>query len=205
MADLLRSSDPEVFKQAADLVTKGGLICFPTDTVYGVGCDAYQDRAIDKLYKAKRRPRDLPLPVLIGSASHVEGLVHNLPDTFWPIVSALWPGPLTLVVGMSNTLPDSLSLEGTVGLRMPNLPFALDLLEATGPMAVTSANRSGSKETRTAKEVFDQLGDTVDLIIDGGRTPGTVASTVLDLTTHPPQILREGPVSRDQLEQFIHF
>lgn len=205
MTELLDSADPGALERAAAMVAQGGLVSFPTDTVYGLGCDAFQDQAIQRLYQAKQRPREMAIPILIGIANQVERLARDLPEAFWPMVTELWPGPLTLVVGMSADLPQSLSAKGTIGLRMPDHPLALELLSTAGPMAVTSANRSGGNEARTAAEVLDQLTEEVDLIIDGGRTPGGVASTVLDLTTTPPTILRQGPVARSQLEAFIQF
>jgi L-threonylcarbamoyladenylate synthase len=183
------------------ILTTGGIVAFPTDTVYGVGVDAFNPKAVDKIYAAKGRPRDKPLPILVASFRDVLKLATNLPSAFEELVTAFWPGALTIVVQANSALPVAITAGGnTVGVRMPDNPIALKLIEAFGrPLATTSANLSGEREAITAEEVQMSLGDKVELILDGGVAKKKIVSTVLDLSVTPPVILRRGQISASQI------
>ena len=181
---------------AAAAVKSGGLVVMPTDTVYGIGADAFDTSAVAALLSAKGRGRDMPVGVLVGSWHTIEGLVYSVPDSARELIRAFWPGALSLVVQQAPSLQWDLGdARGTVMLRMPLHPVAIELLRETGPMAVSSANVSGRPAASTAEEARDQLGDTVEVYLDGGTAPQQAASTILDLTGETPHIVREGPVS----------
>ncbi len=187
---------------AVDAVRQGKLVAFPTDTLYGLGADATNDEAVRMLFQAKRRPLDAPLPILVLGTDQASELVQEMPPLALKLASRYWPGALTLVMKRAETF-HSLALAGgdTVALRAPDHPVPLALIRSLGrPMSGTSANRSGEPPPRTAAEVEGQLGEEVDIIIDGGSAPIGVESTVVDLTVEPPRILREGVLSRDDLE-----
>jgi L-threonylcarbamoyladenylate synthase len=197
------SDSPDaVLAAAVDALRQGKLVAFPTDTLYGLGADAANDQAVHKLYEAKRRPLDAPLPVLVADIDQASELVHEMPDLAPRVGSRFWPGPLTLVLNRAETF-QSLALAGgdTVALRVPDHPIPLALIGLLErPLTGTSANRSGQPPPRTAAEVEEQFDSEVDIIIHGGPAPLGVESTVLDLTVDPPRILREGALSRDELE-----
>jgi L-threonylcarbamoyladenylate synthase len=193
------AGEPESLQSALDLLEQGQLIVFPTDTVYGVGCLAFDKRAIDRLYSVKDRAFTKAIPVLLGDVADLQKVTSQVGSVANRLASRFWPGPLTLVVLKNPKLPGNLSPYPTVGVRMPDHPTALELLRLTGPMAVSSANLSNQPSARTAEEVLAQLGGRVPLIIDGGPTPGGVPSTVLDCSQAQPQILREGPITWEDL------
>jgi L-threonylcarbamoyladenylate synthase len=193
------AGEPESLQSALDLLEQGQLIVFPTDTVYGVGCLAFDKRAIDRLYSVKDRAFTKAIPVLLGDVADLQKVTSQVGSVAHRLASRFWPGPLTLVVLKNPKLPGNLSPYPTVGVRMPDHPTALELLRLTGPMAVSSANLSNQPSARTAEEVLAQLGGRVPLIIDGGPTPGGVPSTVLDCSQAQPQILREGPITWEDL------
>ncbi|MGA2284717.1 MAG: L-threonylcarbamoyladenylate synthase [Dehalococcoidia bacterium] len=187
---------------AVDALRQGKLVAFPTDTLYGLGADAANDEAVRKLYEAKRRPLDAPLPILIADIDQTSALVHEMPELALMLASRFWPGPLTLVLRRAETF-HSVALAGgdTVALRAPAHPVPLAVIRSLGrPITGTSANRSGEVPARTADEGARHLGDEVDIIIDDGPAPLGVESTVLDLTVDPPRILREGALAREELE-----
>lgn len=189
---------------AAAAVKSGGLVVMPTDTVYGIGADAFDNRAVADLLAAKGRGRDMPVGVLVGSWHTIEGLVYSVPDSARELIRAFWPGALSLVVQQAPSLQWDLGdARGTVMLRMPLHPVALELLRETGPMAVSSANVSGRPAASTAEEARTQLGDTVDVYLDGGTAPQQAASTILDLTGEKPHIVREGPVSAAAIAEVL--
>ena len=168
----------------------------PTDTVYGLGADAFDSQAVGSLLAAKGRGRDMPVGVLVGSWHTIEGLVYSLPDTARELIRAFWPGALSLVVRQAPSLQWDLGdARGTVMVRMPMHPVAIDLLRQTGPMAVSSANISGQPPATTAEEAQRQLGVLVDVYLDSGPAEQQTASTILDLSGAAPRIMREGPVS----------
>ena len=189
---------------AADSVAAGELVVLPTDTVYGLGADAFQPAAVAELLRAKGRGRDFPVPVLVGSWSTIDGLVSNVDHRTRDLIEAFWPGGLTLVVrhapSLSWDLGDS---NGTVAVRMPLHPVAIELLETTGPMAVSSANRHGEPPAQTAAEARVQLGEDVAVYLEDGQVPGGVASTIVDLTAGRPRILRVGAISVEDLREVV--
>lgn len=184
---------------ALEILHKGGIVAFPTDTVYGVGSLAFDNAAIESIYTAKQRPIEKAIPVLIGDLSDLEKVVENIPQMALDFASRFWPGPLTCIVPKKPTLPPAISATETVAVRIPDHPDALALLRAAGPMAVTSANISGMNSPSTAQEVFEQLNGRIPLILDGGKTPGGIPSTLVDCTGESPKILREGPISLETL------
>src|ERR1700712_3415927 len=190
---------------AAISAAKGGqLVVLPTDTVYGLGADAFDNSAVTALLAAKGRGRDMPVPVLVGSWHTIDGLVYTVPQGARELIRAFWPGALSLVVEHAPSLSWDLGdANGTVMLRMPLHPVALDLLRSVGPMAVSSANRSGHPPAVTAADAQQQLGDLVSVYLDGGTAPLGVASTVVDVTGPVPVLLRQGAVSLDALREVV--
>jgi L-threonylcarbamoyladenylate synthase len=186
---------------AAISATKlGRLVVLPTDTVYGVGADAFDSAAVAALLAAKGRGRDMPVGVLVGSWHTIEGLVFAVPDGARELIRAFWPGALSLVVRQAPSLRWDLGdARGTVMLRMPLHPVAIELLREVGPMAVSSANISGQPPAVTADDAHRQLGDLVDVYLDAGVCAQQAASTIVDLTGPTPHVLRAGPVSAESV------
>lgn len=188
--------------QAASAIKRGELVVLPTDTVYGLGADAFNRWAVRSLLDAKARGRDMPVPVLIGSPGTLPGVVTELPDVGRALIEAFWPGALTLVCKHQPSLEWDLGdTRGTVAVRMPLHPVAIDLLVTTGPMAVSSANRSGNPPATTCDDAEEQLGDAVTVYLDGGPSGDPVASTIVDLTRTPPRLLRAGALSIETLRE----
>ena len=198
--EILSAQDPKTLNLALAVLQKGGLVAFPTDTVYGVGALAFDGIAVERIYAAKDRPFEKAIPVLIGDLVDLIKVSMALPVIATRLAMRYWPGALTLVVPKHLDLPEAVSATATVGIRVPDHPLARALLRAAGPMAVTSANISGKLSPCTAQEVFVQLGGRIALIIDGGTTPGGVPSTVVDCTGAEPHILREGPISKVEIQ-----
>jgi L-threonylcarbamoyladenylate synthase len=199
------SSREAALAAAAQCVASGQLVVLPTDTVYGVGADAFDSAAITDLLAAKGRARDMPVPVLIGSWTTIEGLVSSVAQRTWDLIEAFWPGGLTLVVEHAPSLSWDLGdTRGTVAVRMPLHPVAIELLELTGPLGVSSANRSGNPPAMNVAEAEDQLGDAVAVYLDGGAVHGGgLASTIVDVTGEVPKLLRAGAVSLDALRAVV--
>jgi tRNA threonylcarbamoyl adenosine modification protein (Sua5/YciO/YrdC/YwlC family) len=200
--------DPDIrvdaVKTAAHSVSTGELVVLPTDTVYGLGADAFTPEAVARLLEVKGRQRDMPVPVLVGSWSTIDGLVTNVDTRARNLIEAFWPGGLTLVVRHAPTLRWDLGdAEGTVAIRMPLHPVAIELLEATGPMAVSSANRHAQPPAQTAAQAREQLGDDVAVYLEDGPAAGGVASTIVDLTGDTPRILRLGAISAEALREVV--
>lgn len=187
---------------AVSAVLRGELVVLPTDTVYGLGADAFNPTAVTRLLAAKGRGRDMPPPVLVGTVRAAVALVEDLGSDGQRLIDEFWPGGLTLVCRAARTLIWDLGdTKGTVAIRMPEDAVALDLLRETGPMAVSSANLSGSPSAMTAAEARDQLGEAVSVYLDGGRAAGGVSSTILDLTGPQPRLLRRGAISVGRLRE----
>jgi L-threonylcarbamoyladenylate synthase len=204
MTDVFDCSDREQrahgIASAAGAVKNGRLVVLPTDTVYGVGADAFDSSAVAALLSAKGRGRDMPVPVLVGSWHTIDGLALMVSQATRDLIRAFWPGALSLVVRQAPSLQWDLGeARGTVMLRMPLHPVAIELLREVGPMAVSSANVSGRPPAVTADEARNQLGDLVDVYLDAGPSAQQAASTILDLTGPEPQILRSGPISAESI------
>jgi len=191
---------------AASAVRRGELVVIPTDTVYGIGCDAFNTRAVAALLEAKGRGRDMPAPVLVGTVSAATALVQSLGTHGQDLIDAFWPGPLTLIFRANPSLVWDLGdTKGTVAVRMPMHQVALDLLRETGPMAVSSANRSGQPPATTVEEAEEQLGDSVAVYLDGGPCTDNVPSTIVDLTTAVPRLLRKGAIPVDKIRGVVGY
>jgi tRNA threonylcarbamoyl adenosine modification protein (Sua5/YciO/YrdC/YwlC family) len=191
---------------AASAIRRGDLVVLPTDTVYGVGADAFTPSAVNALLEAKGRGRDMPVPVLVGTVRAANALVENLGPYGQDLVDSFWPGPLTLICRANRSLSWDLGdTKGTVALRMPLHAAALDLLKDTGPMAVSSANRAGAPPAITAAEAEEQLGDQVAVYLDGGAMVDRIPSTILDLTTAVPRLLRKGAISQEKLRSVVGY
>jgi L-threonylcarbamoyladenylate synthase len=189
---------------AAGAVRAGQLVVLPTDTVYGLGCDAFNADAVRSLLATKGRGSSMPAPVLVGSWTTIDGLVSSVPRTARELIEAFWPGGLSLVLPHAPSLAWELGdTRGTVMLRMPLHPVALELLREVGPMAVSSANRSGSPPASTMDDARVQLGQAVSVYLDGGPATEGIASTIVDLTGAEPRILREGAVSAAQVVEVL--
>jgi L-threonylcarbamoyladenylate synthase len=196
---IITANSSDAIQQALKVLQAGGLVAFPTDTVYGVGALAFDDKAVESIYKAKDRPIEKAIPVLIGDAEDITKISSGVPLIAKKLAERFWPGPLTIVVPKHLSLPDSVSATNTVGVRVPDHVVARSVLRAAGPMAVTSANLSGQPSPSTAQEVFAQLNGRIALIVDGGKTPGGVPSTLVDCTGPQPIVVRQGPISLNQI------
>lgn len=191
-------------RAATAAVKNGRLVVLPTDTLYGLGCDAFDNNAVANLLATKHRGPDMPVPVLVGSWDTARGLVANYTEQMRTLIEAFWPGGLSLVVPQAPSLPWNLGdTRGTVMLRMPLHPVAIELLRETGPMAVSSANISGQKPATTAQAAKEQLDTAVTCYLDGGETPVGVASTIIDLSGRTPKILREGAISAARIAEVL--
>ncbi len=189
---------------AAGAVSRGELVVLPTDTVYGLGTDAFSPEAVDELLAAKGRGRDMPVPVLIGSPRTLDGIATGLNDAARALVEACWPGGLTLVCHVQPSLSWDLGeTRGTVAVRMPLHPVAIELLVRTWPMAVSSANRSGLPAATSVDEAVEQLGEVVSVYLDGGTSTSAegMASTIVDVTGPVPRLLRAGAVRADLVRE----
>ena len=191
--------------EAATLaVRRGRLVVLPTDTVYGIGADAFDPAAVRALLAAKGRGRDMPPPVLVSAATTLDALATRLPGYARALVEEFWPGPLTLVCRQQSSLQWDLGeTRGTVAVRMPDHPVALEVLERTGPLAVSSANLSGVPAATTAEEAESMLGESVDVVVDDGPSPGGEASTIVDVTGPQGRVLREGALPLEALNAVL--
>jgi L-threonylcarbamoyladenylate synthase len=193
---------PTQLDRAAQLLREHQLVAFPTDTVYGVGTLAFDGQTVLKLYVAKGRPPEKAIPILIADIADLDQVAIDVPSIAYQLTEAFWPGALTIVVPKQPRIPIEVSTTNTIAVRMPDLDLARDLMRLTGPLAVTSANRSAGPNPRTAQEVLDQLAGRIDAIVDGGQTSGGVPSTVVDCTRATPVILREGAWA-DRVHEFL--
>ncbi|QIJ64738.1 L-threonylcarbamoyladenylate synthase [Streptomyces sp. JB150] len=191
-------------REAASAVRRGELVVLPTDTVYGIGADAFSKEAVGDLLEAKGRGRTMPTPVLIGSPNTLHGLVTDFSEQAWELVDAFWPGALTLVARHQPSLQWDLGdTRGTVAVRMPLHPVAIELLTEVGPMAVSSANLTGHPAPEDCDAAQAMLGDSVSVYLDGGPTPANVPSSIVDVTREVPVLLREGALSADELRKVV--
>ncbi len=197
--------DPEILAHAAEVLRRGGLVAYPTETVYGLAASAFDAEAVARVFDAKGRPAGQPLPVQIASAAEAETLAHDIPESARKLLADFFPGPLTLIFPRRPAV--SLLITGggeTVGLRMPDHPVALGVLRAFGgPVVCPSANTTGRRAAMSAADVLEDLDGRIDLILDGGPTSDRTPSTVLDLTVSPAKIIREGKISRAALAAYL--
>lgn len=196
---VIETGAADALSAAGQVIRAGGLIAYPTDTVYGLAADFRNADAIEKIYEAKDRDSRKPVAILVGSSDQLELVMQELTPGAARLAARFWPGALTLIVPRRSDLPENLSPYMTIGVRMPNHPWALQLLRELGPLATTSANLSGQPDAVTAQDVLRYLDGRVDLVLDGGRCPGGVPSTVVDCTSTEPRILREGALSAKQI------
>jgi tRNA threonylcarbamoyl adenosine modification protein (Sua5/YciO/YrdC/YwlC family) len=191
-------------REATSAIKRGELVVLPTDTVYGVGADAFDAEAVGDLLEAKGRSRNMPSPVLVGSPNTLHGIVTDFSEQAWELVDAFWPGALTLVTKHQPSLNWDLGdTRGTVAVRMPLHPVAIELLTATGPMAVSSANLTGHPSPQDCDAAQEMLGDSVAIYLDGGPTPAAVPSSIVDVTGKVPVLLRAGAISAEELRKVV--
>jgi tRNA threonylcarbamoyl adenosine modification protein (Sua5/YciO/YrdC/YwlC family) len=189
---------------AALAVQRGRLVVFPTDTVYGIGADAFDPASVRRLLAAKGRGRDMPPPVLVSAPTTLDALAVGVPSYARALIAELWPGPLTVVCRQQPSLQWDLGdTRGTVAVRMPDHEVALELLARTGPLAVSSANLTGKEAATDAAQAQDMLGESVEVYLDGGATPGSVPSTIVDATGENPRVLRVGTISVERLREIV--
>jgi L-threonylcarbamoyladenylate synthase len=198
--EVLRADHTSAIEHAVDVLKHGGLVVFPTDTVYGLAALPFKGEYVEGLFSAKGRNNSRAIALLIGDYADLPKVVDHFDETSTRLAHRFWPGPLTLVVPKLTGLPEALSQDGTIGVRMPDHPIALALLRQIGPLAVTSANISGQENANTAEEVYRQLNGRIHLILDGGRSSGGVPSTVISCAGASMTILREGPISLKAIE-----
>ncbi len=197
--------DEEYVKKAGDCLKKGGLVAFPTETVYGLGADALNEKAAEKVYAAKERPSDNPLIVLIADLPSIEKIVQDFPEKARKLAKDFWPGPLTMILNKKEIVPKSITGGGeTVAVRMPNHPLALKLIKAAGGYVTgPSANTSGRPSPTLARHVLEDMDGKIDMILDGGELGIGIESTIIDMSVEPPRILRPGCITQEILEQSI--
>jgi len=200
---MIQAADDRALVDAARIINEGGVIAFPTDTVYGLACDLFNRAAVERIYAIKGRPAHLPLIAMFSYAEQWPLVAASAPESARRYMERFWPGPLTIIVPAREDIPKIVLGNGmTIGMRIPNCFAARRLLFlADIPLATTSANRSRHTPACTASEVAQQLGDAVDLILDAGPCPGAVPSTIIDCADDPPKIIREGPITAAMLAE----
>ena len=205
MTEILPASSIKAIKRAKFLLREGEIAAFPTDTVYGVGANAFERFAVRQIFAIKKRPPDKALPVFITQVDDLNLVARHIPNPAWSLLQALWPGALTVVLPKNPALPDIVTAgQDTVAVRIPNHPVCLELVTRVGrPLAVTSANVSGQNTPATAQGVADQLGPDLPLVLDGGPSPTPIPSTIIDLSVSPPRLLRQGELSLTTLQEYL--
>ena len=192
--------EAEVCVEAVECLKSGGIVAIPTDTVYGLGADPFNADAVQRLYTLKGRPDGKPIPLVLSSVDDVYRVAQNLPDYFFHLTDRFWPGGLTIIVEAKDLLPVLTAGGNTVGVRIPDNPLLLKILKTFGgPAAITSANLSGEPPATSPQEIGEALASRIDVIVDGGKTPGPVPSTVYDISVSPPLIRRHGVISENTL------
>jgi L-threonylcarbamoyladenylate synthase len=200
---ILPAEKPAAIDHAIALFKEGEIVAFPTDTVYGLGCDAFHAAGVIKLFEAKGRDSNKAIAILVGNIDQANLVTDKMTDLAIKLISKFWPGGLTVLVPRKRTLPELISTTDKIGIRMPNHPVTLELLQTFGPLATTSANISGGSNPQNAFEVYDQLKGRVPLILNGGNCPGGIPSTVVDCSGNEPVILREGAISTLEIQKAI--
>ncbi len=203
---MLAKLTPDIQQQVdkgISILRQGGIVAFPTDTVYGLGACADLHQAVERVYQVKERPRNMALPLLLANTLQISEVAEPVPPIAWLLVRNFLPGALTIVLHKTKSVPEIITGGGvTVAVRIPAHPIPVALADGLGvPIVGTSANLSGKPSALTADEVYSQFGDKIDLVINGGRCPGGRESTIVDVTGATPVILREGAISREELEQ----
>lgn len=201
--DMIHTDHEQAISRGLKVLQSGGIIAFPTDTVYGIGSLAFHQEGIKKLYQVKDRDRKKAIPILIGEIHDLARITVSVSPIAISLMERYWPGPLTVILKKHERVPDEISPTDTVGVRIPDHVFMQRFLTASGPLAATSANLSGKASAHTAAAVREQLMGRIELILDGGETRGEQASTVVDCTTHPPRILRTGPISDQDIHDLL--
>ncbi|HUK57372.1 MAG TPA: L-threonylcarbamoyladenylate synthase [Nitrospiria bacterium] len=190
------ASSREAVNRAVQRIKSGGMIAYPTETFYGLGVDPLDAAAVERLFTVKGREPGKPIMIVVDEIKRAEGVIGTISPEAWDLMRRFWPGPLTLLLAASSRLPSAVTGGcGKVGIRVPSHPVALRLLQSLRqPLTATSANRSGEPGATTAQNVYETLGPDLDLIIDGGETPGGNGTTIVDMTFHPPRLIREGRI-----------
>ena len=203
---VLKSESPEAIQVAVDTILAGGIVAIPTDTVYGLAAHGLQPNAIRRIFEVKQRSLSNAIPLLLADPDDLAEITQDIMPATQQLAEAFWPGPLSIIVFKRDSLPDVVTAGGnTVAVRMPDHPIALTLIDMVGaPVTGTSANRSGNPTPPISSEyVMRDLGGSIDLLLDGGACPGGKASTVIDMTTQPPTLRRQGPITPVQIEEVI--
>ena len=197
------SATQRQIERAISILEQGGIVAFPTDTVYGLGARTDHQQAVERVYRVKKRPRNMALPLLLCHTSQIGEVAYPVPQIAWLLADKFLPGALTLVLPKARAVPDIITAGGnTIAVRVPAHPIPITLIRGLGaPIVGTSANLSGKPSALTAEEVCSQFGDKIDLVIDGGQCPGSKESTIVDVTGGVPVVLREGAISREELKQ----
>jgi L-threonylcarbamoyladenylate synthase len=202
MLDKLPLDIQQQVERGISILKQGGVVAFPTDTVYGLGAWANLPQAVERVYRVKERLRNMALPLLLAHISQISEVASSVPPIAWLLAEKFLPGALTIVLHKSKSVPDIITGGVTVAVRVPAHPVPIALAEGLGaPIVGTSANLSGKPSSLTADEVYSQFGDKIDLVIDGGRCSGGRESTIVDVTGEIPVVLREGAILREELEQ----
>lgn len=197
---LLEAYDPQAILETAAAISQGELVVFPTDTLYGVGTNAFDERAILRLYAAKERPLTKGIPVLLADLDDIECVTTSVPEIARKLISKYWPGPLTLVLPKHKGLPKSISENENIAVRIPNCEVARAVIRAAGgAVATSSANRSGNQAPQTARQALAELGGKVKIVLDDGPTGRSIPSTIIDCTGDVMRILRQGPIKAHEL------
>ena len=200
---ILPVDNPASIETAIELLNDGEIVAFPTDTVYGLGTNAFYSPGIIKLFEAKGRDANKAIAVLIGEIEQLSSLTDELSPAARLLIDHFWPAAITIVVPKKMELPELLSAGNSIGIRMPNHPFTLELLRKFGPIATTSANLSGKNNPQYAQDVLHQLNNRLPLILDGGRCPGGIPSTVIDCSSDEMRILRQGAISVQVIDRVL--
>jgi len=205
MTEILPATSKKAIRLARRLLREGDVVAFPTDTVYGVGANAFERFAVREIFALKQRPMDMALPVFIYQIDDLNLVARNVPNRAWPLLQRFWPGALTVVLPKVAALPLEVTAgQNTVAVRIPDHAVSLELVIRVGrPLAVTSANLSGQPTPTTAQGVAAQLGERLPLVLDGGPSPLTQPSTIIDLSVTPPRLLRAGALDVATLQKFL--
>ena len=206
MNTIIKPVTENSLKTAGEILKNGGIVAFPTDTVYGLGAAYSNEKAVSKIFEAKGRDEGKPLSILVSDISQVELLALEIPEGAKKLMEKFWPGALTVILKKRPEISDKISAgKDTIGIRMPDYSVTLDLIrEAGSPLAAPSANTSGKRSSVSAEDVFEDLNGKIDMLLDGGTCPVGLSSTVLDLTGEEPLILREGIITKTMIDEVIN-